>query len=107
MKVEYKISKEKVDVLIKVEIFVPYFCSNLEYRIADIGIKSKEKRKYRFKAHDILNSHIYRNLDIKERESYVKQMFMAYVTEEDIKNAIDFAYSKIKPTLKDVVYWIN
>lgn len=106
MKVDYKIRKENQDVCIVVEVCSSFCYSNFEYRIVDIGTKTKEQRKFRFKASIVSNDYSYRKLDIKEKEKYVREMVMAYVTKEDIQKAVDFAYEKIKPKFNDVKFCI-
>lgn len=107
MRVECKIKKENIDVCIIVEIYTTYGYSNCEYRIVDIGTKTKEQRKFKFKARNISNDYGYRKLDYKDRQEYVKKMYMSYVTDEDIQKAINFAYEKMKPKFKDVRFCAN
>lgn len=90
----------------KLQICVSVSCagSSATYKVVDVRYIPKRKRKPVSIATQITSSYEYRHRDYCDRESYVKEQYLKYCTEEDIENAIQYTYSMIKPTLADVVY---
>lgn len=103
MRHEYIVDKGSHKVCIMVEAYSD-FNSPMIYKVCDIGIKAKGKRKFNFIAHEITNRYDYRKRDYEGREEYVRGKYLEYVTLEDIHNAVEYAYSKMKPNIDHVKF---
>ena len=104
MRYEYIIKKPEQTICIEVSIYCDY--SKIEYRVSDIGVKSKGKRKFEFVAARLRDDHGYRHTDYDKRSDYVKNEYLKIVTEEEIRSAIAYAYEQIKPNYDAVSYWV-
>ena len=103
MKHEYIVDKESHKVCIVIEAY-SNFNSPMIYRVCDIGIKEKGKRKFNFIARQITDRWEYRHRDRIGRDEYVREKYLEYVTIEDIQNAVEHAYSKMKPNIDHVEF---
>ena len=105
MRFTYEVDKGEY----KAEIVVAVYdiSSKLDYRIVDLGIKEKRKRKYEYRSKIIRDDYFYRGLDTEGRKQYIKDDFLKYVSPEDIYNALTFAYEKLKPSQDQIDYWIG
>ena len=104
MKYEYIIKKPEQTICIEVSIYCDY--SKIEYRISDVGIKPKGKRKFDFVAARLRDDHGYRNTDYDKRGAYVKNEYLKLVTEEELQATIAYAYEQIKPNFDGITYWV-
>ena len=75
MRYEYIIKKPEQTICIEVSIYCDY--SKIEYRVSDIGVKSKGKRKFEFVAARLRDDHGYRHTDYDKRSDYVKNEYPA------------------------------
>ncbi len=103
MRHNYEIQKDGYKVDIVVDVYTTDF-KEVSYRIVNVGIKEKGKRKFDYISHRIHESYEYRRRDYDEREAYAREKYLEYITEEDVKNALEYAYSQMKPDISKVVY---
>lgn len=103
MKYEYEFQRDEKKFVVEVEVYTIDH-RGIEYRIVDVGFKDKGKRKYNYISHPIHESWEYRRRDYSEREAYAREKYLEYITEEDVKNALEYAYSQMKPDISKVVY---
>lgn len=100
MKVEYVVDKGEQKVCICVDAYANGF--DVRYSITDIGVKSKGQRKFRYIGRGISDTYSYRCLSMEEKKDFVKAKFLEKVDEIDLRNAVEYAYSKIKPDFAKV-----
>jgi len=103
MRHNYEVQKEGYKLDIVVDVYTTDH-REVSYRIVDVGIKEKGKRKFEYISHRIHESYEYRRRDYNEREAYAKEKYLEHITEEDVKNALEYAYSQMKPDISKVIY---
>lgn len=96
---------ERVEII--VEFYQRYGERKSEYRIRDLKITQKRKRKGEYLSEDIRDRFAYRNLPVCEREAYVKNEFLKHVTEEQLRSAVDALYRSLAPTEENIIYRIG
>lgn len=92
------------------ELFIESIGSvKVDYRIVNIGIIPYRKRKERFLASSIKDRYDYRNLpyDSKEREQYIRDEMLKYVSSEQLDVAVKNIYKMIEPTDENVRFWVR
>ena len=86
--------------------FGEYSFSELKYSICDLSILPKGKRKWVSVTRDISDRYDYRNLEFnsEDRQKYIKERYLKYVTEEDIRSAVSYTYEQLSPELNKIVF---
>lgn len=102
---KYEIKKEDCKLQICVTVFC--HCETIHYTISDILVIQKGKRKPVSICAQVRDSWEYRRREYSERTEYVKEQYLKYCTEDDIKAAVEYAYSLISPKIEDVSYRAN
>ena len=108
MIVDYIKQKENYKLKISVYIYIGMGASTaLEYRIKDVSLKPKGKRKFTSPYSYITDDYKYRQLgfDTEAKSEYVKNLFLKYCTMEDIQEAVEYAYQQIKPTEDNISFY--
>ena len=101
MRCEYMVQKDGYKA--KIFVTVPNFdFSDLNYRISDVSILPKGKRKWISIGEDIRERYAYRVLDIERRHQYAKEQYLQYVSWEDMCAALEFAYARLKPDYENI-----
>ena len=95
MKTEHIVEKEDMKVKIIIEFFTRSINDKAVYRIADIQYLPKRKRKWLSVFDGI--EYRYRRTDKEEKVKLLQEEYYKYVTEQDIKEALDKAYESLKP----------
>lgn len=98
----YEVKKD--DCKLKICVSVSFGRDCATYTVSDILITPKRKRKAISIAAQIRDQYDYRCTDYLERDIYVRKQYLKYCTEEDIENALQYAYFMMKPALADVAY---
>lgn len=102
---EFIVQKETYKAKIAVS---PLECgySEWKYLICNMSILPKGKRKWISVTHDISDRYDYRNLKFnsEDRQRYILERYLEYVTEEDIQNAVNHAYEQLKPELNKIEF---
>ena len=93
---EYIVQKEEYRAKIIVGI-LNFSLSGLTYKISDLEILPKGKRKWISIGRELRDQYAYRVLDFDERSQYAKEQYLKYVSWEDICAAVDYAYAQLKP----------
>lgn len=104
MNYQYEIKNS--DRKIRITVDVSYTYTEFIYRLCNVEILQKGKRKWMSVTYPIRDCHKYRALDRDGRSEYVKQEILKYCSEDDIKNAFIYAYSQISPDLCKVEYCV-
>ena len=102
---EYIVQKEEYKAKIIVGI-LHFSLSDLTYRISDLEILPKGKRKWISIGTDIRDEYAYRVLDFDGRSQYAKEQYLKYVSWEDLCAAVDHAYAQLKPDYEHVDFRI-
>lgn len=103
---EYIIERADKKIKIVVKIVAGYCSSNIvDYRITDILILPKGKRKWLSVSSSIRDDYSYRRLDTDGRREFIKNKFLSYVSIEEIEKAVQIAYDGIKPQTDKFDYW--
>ena len=105
MRYEYIVQKEANKVKIDVEM-IAFGSSDFRYRISDLSILPKGRRKWISLGAPIRDEYAYRILDFDGRSQYAKEKFLQYVSWEDICAAVDYAYAQLKPDYEHVDFRI-
>lgn len=95
--------KERVEIV----VYTYIRSGRCEYRISDILITPFRKRKALSVAAMIRDRYEYRKLGYDERLEYVHQEFLKYCTEEQIAQAVQEAYEKLKPDADMITYHVT
>ena len=105
MRYEFIVQKETYKAKIAVEP-AEYGYGEWKYRIYDLSILPKGKRKWISVTHDISDRYDYRNLEFnsEDRQKYIKERYLKYVTEEDIRSAVSYTYEQLSPELNKIVF---
>ena len=102
MKTEYIIEKEDMKVKIIIYFFTSY--GKAVYRIDDIKYLPKKKRKW-LSVFDGIR-YKYRKTDKEYKGKLLQEEYYKYVTEQDIKEALEKAYEKLKPIFSSEIFFI-
>ena len=100
--IEYIVKKDGYDARICVGVTMQYGTLAPRYCIGDISIRTKGKRKWLSIHNEMTNSYAYRATEYSQRGEYLKTKYKEYVTDEDISNALEFAYSTLKPDKNNI-----
>lgn len=105
MQYEFIVQKETYKAKIAV-VPAEYGYGEWKYRIYNLSILPKGKRKWISVTHDISDRYDYRNLKFnsEDRQRYILERYLEYVTEEDIQNAVNYAYEQLKPELNKIEF---
>ena len=99
------INSNKDKVAIHVEPNCNYSSRNIEYKIR-LEITPYRKRKSFFLEGIIRDDYRFRSLHTtEERENYVKEEVLKYITIEQLQMAVDKAYETLKPTAENIKFW--
>lgn len=88
-------NEDKSEITILVGAYDSY--DNIIIRIEDIYIREYRKQKRISIRSKYSDDYKYRNLDSKGRDEYLKQKYLTYVSEEQLKQAVLNAWEMIKP----------
>lgn len=105
MQYEFIIQKETYKA--KITVYpAEYGYGEWKYSILNLSILPKGKRKWISVTHDISDRYDYRNLEFnsEDRQRYILERYLEYVTEEDIRNAVNYAYEQLKPELNKIEF---
>ena len=95
---EYIVAKEDMQVKIIIDFFVPVLSVKAKYRVKDIEILPKRKRKWQSVFYSIKrDSSDYRFADDETKKKILQEECYKYVTEQDIRVALQKAYEELKP----------
>lgn len=100
--IEYIVKKDGYDAQICVGVIMQYGTLAPRYCIGDINIRQKGKRKWLSIRNEITSSYAYRATEYSQRGEYLKTKYKEYVTDADISNALEFAYSTLKPNENNI-----
>jgi hypothetical protein len=78
------------------------YSEKLHYRIDDIYIREFRKKNKISIKNKYRDNYAFRKLDVIEREKYVRKFILDYVTEEQIKQAINNAWEICKPNILSI-----
>lgn len=106
MNIEYTHKRENGDT-IAIEIRVSgEYSTKIKYRIKDVGYKKKGKRKFDWKARLTTENYIYRALkSTEEKAQYWRDVVYSIVTEEEIQEALEYAYSYLSLANSDIEFY--